>query len=162
VTELNRLLQLLCDAEIPFVIVGGFAGMLHGSSLVTRDLDVCALLTTEIVEKLRHGLRELNPTHRFTPERPSFLKDTDDNAGWKNLYLQTDIGPVDILSSITGVGDFERVNSSAITIQLFGRDIRVISIEDLISAKETLGREKDRLAAKELRAIKERIDRNKG
>ena len=29
-------------AEIDFVIVGGFAATLHGSSLVTRDLDVCA------------------------------------------------------------------------------------------------------------------------
>ena len=27
--------------------------MLHGSSLVTRDLDVCALLTAENIEKLR-------------------------------------------------------------------------------------------------------------
>lgn len=46
-TQLNHLLQRLCDAEIDFVIVGGFAGILHGSSLVTRDLDVCAVLTGE-------------------------------------------------------------------------------------------------------------------
>ena len=39
-TQLNQLIQRLSDAEIDFVIVGGFAGMLHGSSLVTRDLGV--------------------------------------------------------------------------------------------------------------------------
>jgi molybdopterin-guanine dinucleotide biosynthesis protein len=43
VIDINRLLQRLCDAEIDFVIVGGFAATLHGSSLVTRDLDVCAI-----------------------------------------------------------------------------------------------------------------------
>jgi predicted nucleotidyltransferase len=157
VTELNRLLQLLSDADIPFVIVGGFAGVLHGSSLVTRDIDVCAVLTEENVSKLRQALRELNPTHRFTPQRLSFLSETGDNAGWQNLYLQTEIGPIDILSSITGVGDFERVNAGAISVELFGRQIRVIGIDDLIAAKEALGRDKDKLAAKELRAIKERM-----
>lgn len=71
--ELNRLFELLCDAEIDFVIVGGFAAVLHGSTMVTRDLDVCAILTTETVEKLRTALAALNPVHRLTPQKLSFL-----------------------------------------------------------------------------------------
>jgi hypothetical protein len=51
VSDINRLLQRLCDAEIDFVVVGGFAAMLHGSSHLTRDLDVCAVLTHESVAK---------------------------------------------------------------------------------------------------------------
>ncbi|MBX5462311.1 MAG: hypothetical protein IRZ28_14620 [Steroidobacteraceae bacterium] len=47
--QLHRLIDRLRDADIDFVIVGGFAGMLHGSTLVTRDLDVCAVLTSETV-----------------------------------------------------------------------------------------------------------------
>jgi hypothetical protein len=43
-----------------------------------------------------------------------------------------------------------------VEVELFGNRVRVISIEDLITAKEALGREKDLLAAKELRAILER------
>lgn len=72
-TELNRLLQRLCDSDIPFVIVGGFAGMLHGSSLVTRDIDLCAVLTDETVARFRTALIDLKPVHRFTPQRLSFL-----------------------------------------------------------------------------------------
>lgn len=155
-TELNRLLQCLSDAEIDFVIVGGFAAMLHGSALLTRDLDVCAVLTDETVAKLRDALREQNPTHRFTSQRLSFLDNPDPGVPLKNLYLQTQLGPVDFLTSITGVGDFQRVRRSSIEIELFGKRCRVISIEDLISAKEALGRDKDRLAAKELRAIQEK------
>jgi hypothetical protein len=41
----------------------------------------------------------------------------------------------------------------SIEIQLFGSKCRVISAEDLIKAKETLGREKDRAVARELQAI---------
>ena len=155
-TKLNQLLQRLCDAEIDFVIVGGFAGILHGSSLVTRDLDVCAVLTGENVAKLREVLRELKPMHRMTSPKLSFLDHADRDNTLKNLYLQTELGPVDLLSSITGVGDFPRVRESSIEMELFGRRCRVISLEDLIRAKEALGREKDLLAAKALRAIAEK------
>jgi hypothetical protein len=61
------------------------------------------------------------------------------------------------LSSILGVGDFERVRAGSIEIELLGRRCRVISLENLIQAKEALGREKDLLAVKELRAIREKL-----
>jgi len=156
VTELNRLLQRLCDAEVDFVIVGGFAAMLHGSSLLTRDLDVCAVLTADNLEKLREVFRELHPMHRLTPQRLSFLDNPGPGVDLKNLYLQTDLGPLDLLSSIAGVGDYERVRAASIEVDLFGQHVRVISIDDLIKAKEALGREKDWLAVKELRAIIEK------
>ena len=70
-----------------------------------------------------------------------------------NLYLQTDVGMVDILTSIKGVGDFQRLRATAEELEVDGRCIRVIALEDLITAKEAMGRDKDLLTAKELRAI---------
>ncbi len=153
---LSQLLQCLCDADVDFVIVGGFAALLHGSTLVTRDLDVCAVLSHQDVAKLREALRDLNPTHRLTPQRLSFLTNPDPGVEVRNLYLETELGAIDILSSVLGVGDFERVRATSTEIDVFGRRCRVISIDDLILAKETLGREKDLLAAKELRAIRDK------
>jgi hypothetical protein len=153
VTELNRLLQRLCDADIDFVIVGGFAAVLHGSSLLTRVLDVCAILTDSNVAKLREAFSDLHPTHRLTTQRLSFLDPPDSGVPLKNIYLQTDLGAVDILGSIMGVGTFERVRQGAIEVELFGRKICVMGVDDLIVAKEALGRDKDKLAVKELRAI---------
>jgi hypothetical protein len=46
----------------------------HGSSQVTRDLEICAVLTEETVELLRRALAEWNPRHRMTPQRLSFLQ----------------------------------------------------------------------------------------
>lgn len=151
---LSELLQRLCDADVDFVVVGGFAALIHGSTLVTRDLDICAVLSQEDVAKLREALRELNPTHRLTPQRLSFLTNPDAGIPVQNLYLETELGTVDILSSVLGVGDFERVRAGSVELQLFGRPCRVISLDDLIRAKEALGREKDLLAVKELRAIR--------
>jgi hypothetical protein len=152
-TELNRLLQRLCDADIDFVIVGGFAAMLYGSSMLTRDLNVCALLTDTSVAKLREKFRDLRPIHRMTPQRPSFLDTPDPGVPLKNIYLQTDLGPLDVLGSIAGIENFEALRKNAVPFNLFGRQVFVISIHDLIKAKEALGRNKDLLVAQELRAI---------
>jgi hypothetical protein len=73
VVQLNRLIERLCDAGIDLVVVDGFAGMLHGSTLVTRDLDVCVVLSAEHVARLREVFRDLRPTHRFSRPKLSFL-----------------------------------------------------------------------------------------
>jgi predicted nucleotidyltransferase len=157
VSDINHLLQRLCDAVVEFVIVGGFAAMLHGSSLLTRDLDVCAVLTRENVSKLREILGDLHPAHRLTSQKLSFLDNPGPDVDVRNLYLQTDFGPVDFLSSISGVGDFDSVRANSVEVELFGRRCRVMSLDDLIRAKETLGRDKDIQAVVQLRAIREKL-----
>jgi predicted nucleotidyltransferase len=141
---------------LDFVIVGGFAAITHGSSYLTRDVDICAVLTTENVGRLRAALADWNPKHRMTPQRLSFLAYPAGDQPVNNLYLQTDMGVVDILSSILGVGDFERLKQNAETVEIDGCPYRVMSLNDLITAKEAMGREKDLLTAKELRAIAEK------
>lgn len=152
--SLHRLLERFADANLDYVVVGGYAGVLHGSSLVTNDLDICAVLSPENVEKLRSILADLHPVHRITHQKLSFLDHPTPGTPVSNLYLETDSGIVDVLSSILGVGDYARLRQSAIEVLLFGRRVPVISLDDLIAAKEAVGREKDLLAVKELRAIK--------
>jgi predicted nucleotidyltransferase len=154
-SDLQRLLQRLDETGIGFVLVGGYAAMLHGSSLLTRDVDVCAALTAANIEKLRHALRDLHPQHRLSMPRQSFLDEPAPGTVLNNLYLSTDWGALDLLGSITGVGDYARVARDALEIELFGRRVQVIGLDDLIATKQALGREKDLIAVKELRAIRE-------
>jgi predicted nucleotidyltransferase len=155
--SLGDLLQRLIDSKINFVLIGGYAGVVHGSTMVTRDLDICALITPEQIEKLRACLKEFHPTHRMTPKRLSFLDFPEDTKNVKNIYLETDLGVLDVISEVTGVGDFSRLSSQAIEIALYGRKCKVISVEDLIQAKEAMGRDKDKAVVKELIAIQQRI-----
>lgn len=151
--QLHQLLNRLADAGVDFVVVGGYAAVLHGSAYVTNDVDVCAVLSRENVEKIRGALAGLNPVHRQTHKRVSFLDHPSPGQEVKNLYLETDEGILDILTSVLGVGDFERLRARAVNVPLFGRTCAVISLEDLIAAKEAVGRERDLLTVKELRAI---------
>jgi len=160
--NLHLLLNRLADAGVDFVVVGGFAGVIHGSALVTRDVDVCAVLSAENVARIRAAFAGLNPVHRQTHRLLSFLEHPAPGQPLVNLYLKTDEGIIDILSSILGVGDFERLRARAITMPLFGRVHAVIALDDLIVAKEAVGRERDLLAAKELRAIAAKRAQNEG
>jgi predicted nucleotidyltransferase len=146
--DFSQLLKRLSDAGLDFVIVGGYAAISHGSSYLTRDVDICAVLTDENIAKLRHALADWNPKHRMTPEKLSFLTHPPAGHSLNNIYLQTDRGVVDILSSVPGVGDFVRLKSQAEELEVDGQRYRVISLGDLIAAKEALGREKDLLTAK--------------
>lgn len=149
----SQLLQRLADAGLDFVIVGGYAAITHGSAYLTRDVDICAVLTEENVARLRQALADWNPKHRMTPQRLSFLTHPPVGQPLNNLYLQTDMGVIDIITSVLGVGDFVRLRDKAEELEVDGRHYRVISLADLIQAKEAMGREKDLLTAKELRAI---------
>ena len=151
---LNQLIHRLIDAKIDFVIIGGYAGVLHGSSYVTRDLDICAVLTPSNIQLLRETLKDLHPQHRMTTRKLSFLEiPREGEPPLQNLYLNTDWGIVDILTNVLGVGDFERLKNTATAMPFQGKTCLVMSLADLIKSKETLAREKDLLVAKELRAI---------
>ena len=110
-------------------------------------------MTSENIELLRKALAEWNPRHRMTPERLSFLKFPKAGEPLHNLYLETDVGVVDILSTVLGVGDFACLKNGAEKFVVDGRVCWVISLPDLIAAKEAISRGKDKLTAVELRII---------
>ncbi len=151
--SLQLLLQRLTDSGVDFVIVGGFAGVLHGSAYVTDDLDICAVLSPETVAKLRSAFADLKPRHRMTHQKLSFLEHPALGQPVANLYLETEAGVIDVLGNVLGLGEYEALSKNAVEVSLYGRMCRVLALEDLIKAKEAMGREKDLLTAKELRAL---------
>lgn len=159
--DLKALLERLLVHEIDFVLIGGFAAVVHGSTLVTQDLDICAAITEPQVAKLREALRDLHPWHRMNRSaRLSFLEHPKDLQGMNNIYLQTDLGILDILSQTQPAGDFEQIKSRSVEISLYGHKCKVISIEDLINVKAAMKRPKDLQAVDELKLIQSKQQRS--
>ncbi|MCB9851105.1 MAG: nucleotidyltransferase [Phycisphaerales bacterium] len=152
-----ELLIRLRDAQVEFVVVGGLAATLHGSAVVTEDVDVCAPLSESNLSRIVDALRDLNPRHRMTPGKVALTLDVKSLAGFKNLYLTTDEGQLDILSEISGVGDATSVRDNSVEMMIRGCAIRVLSIDSLIRAKKALGRPKDIQTAIELEALRSRL-----
>jgi hypothetical protein len=158
-TDFKLLLFKLSENNIDFIVIDGFAAVAYGSSFVTSDLNVCAILSPENIEKLRLALADFHPKHKIANNKPSFLEIPKSIEGINNLYLQTDIGVLDLLSNVTGVGDFLELSKSCIELNIYGHKCKMISIDDLIKAKLALKRPKDLEVAKELATIKERTSK---
>ncbi|MFN3410331.1 MAG: hypothetical protein ACK45B_15160, partial [Limisphaerales bacterium] len=61
------------------------------------------------MHRIEGALKDLHPRHRLTPKKLP-LELTDELCGrLKNLYSTTDLGVLDCLGSVTGVGDFDVV-----------------------------------------------------
>lgn len=74
-------------------------------------------------------LSDIHPLHRISNNKPSFLEIPESLVGINNLYLQTDAGVLDLISNVTGAGNFEDLSKSAIELQIFGRKCEIISID---------------------------------
>jgi len=153
VRTLSQLLERLAEGGIEFVVIGGYAAVLHGSSQVTQDLDICTILTEETVKRLREVLRDFDPRHRMTAQKISFLDEPPVGTQLQNIYLRTSIGVLDIITEVMGVGTYERLRDKAQIVSIGGQAVSLISVDDLIAAKEALARDKDLITARELRLI---------
>jgi predicted nucleotidyltransferase len=153
-SDLPSLLRRLTHASVDFVIVGGYAGIVHGCTYVTQDVDICCDFSPANLLALQRAVLDLHPVHRMTPGRKP-LELTPENAGeFKNLYLDTDLGRLDCLSEIQGIGLYEYVKQASQSVEAEGMQLRVLTIDALIAAKQAMNRPRDREAIHQLKTIR--------
>lgn len=153
--NLAELIRRLIEAQVEFVLVGGFAALSHGVMRSTRDVDICCRFSDANLMRIQKAFADLHPVHFPRTELPLELT-PDFCAHLKNLYLKTDLGRVDCLSEVLGVGDFDEVLKNSVELELPAGKCRVIDIDALIRAKEAMNRDHDRITVKELKEIKKR------
>ncbi|MFN2512667.1 MAG: hypothetical protein ABR568_14755 [Pyrinomonadaceae bacterium] len=149
-------LKLLGEHSVQCVIIGGVAATLYGSTILTNDLDVCYARHTENLERLATALQSVSAKLRNAPPDLPFILDAETLRRGLNFTFTTDVGSLDLLGEVRGVGFYEDTLSGAIMYELFGYSFPVLEIEKLILAKRTAGRAKDMVALPELEAIQER------
>jgi len=148
-------LRLLGEYRVDCVIVGGVAAAIHGSSLLTSDLDVCYARDSANLKRLAEALQSVHARLRNAPEGLPFILDAETLRRGLNFTFATDIGDLDLLGEVRGIGHFEAVVTDSLTVELFGYRFAVMDIGKLILAKRAAGRPKDLVALPELEAIQE-------
>jgi hypothetical protein len=148
-------LEFLGSHDIHCVIVGGVAATLHGSMIPTTDLDVCYSRTTENLVRLASALHSVNARLRNAPPNIPFLLDAETLRKGLNFTLVTDVGDLDLLGEVRGIGFYGEALAGALSFQVLGYEFKVIPLDKLILAKRTAGRPKDLIAVVELEAILE-------
>lgn len=158
---LTEILKRLHDAKVEFSLIGGLASRHYGVTLVTENVDICARFTPENLRRIESAFKDFHPRHRLAANKLP-LELTDELCeSLKNMYLQTDLGILDCLSQVAGVGDFDAVlRQSELKEFPFGR-CYLLKIDALIQAKQAAGRRQDLIAVAQLQAIKEKNEQQK-
>lgn len=153
--DFSDIIQRLIQAEVDFVLVGGLAAVTHGSSMTTQDIDICCDFSASNLLKLQGALKGIHPVHRMS-NKPLPLQLTEEScASLKNIYLETDIGQLDCLGTILGLGDFQTVKRQSESIEIDAHPCRILRIEALIAAKKAMGRPKDIETIRHLEVIRQ-------
>ena len=150
--NLSELTRRLIASQVEFVLVGGFAAVAHGVMLVTLDVDICCRFNEPNLMRIQEAFADLHPVHRSRPDLALQLT-PEQCAVLKNLHLKTDLGVVDCLGEVLGVGNFDAVLENSVEVELPGGLCRIIDIEALIRAKEAMNRDHDRITVKHLKEI---------
>jgi len=142
-TDFGKLLRVLADGEVDFVVIGAVALVVHGSARVTRDLDVCYSRTPDNLQRLSAALLPLAPTLRGAPDGLPFTLDAGTIQSGLNFTLTTTAGDIDLMGEVTGLGGYATVRRLSVAMRLYDRSIQVLSLDGLERAKRAAGRLKD-------------------
>jgi hypothetical protein len=156
VTDVQRLLDALSAAGVDFVVVGGVALVLRGSSRLTLDLDLCYARDRDNLRRLAAALAPYHPHLRGAPRDLPFLWDERALSSGLNFTLTTDLGDLDILGEIAGVGGYAQVSAGSSELVVGDTRIRVMDLDALERSKRAAGRAKDLLDLAEIAEIRRR------
>ena len=159
-----EILSQLHDHHVDFVIVGGVAAALHGSSRVTFDLDVVPNLTEKSWQAAVDLLWSLGARPRI-PESLERIRDIDQVRGWQRdkgmlaLNFRTPDGSTEVDLLVSESDQFASLRERAVKVTIDQRTFFVASIDDLIAMKRHPGRPQDLLDIAQLQEIQKRLER---
>ncbi|MDQ6893311.1 MAG: hypothetical protein M3167_11625 [Acidobacteriota bacterium] len=154
-----RALQTLVRHRVRFVVIGGFAGRLWGSTTVTNDLDVCYARDRKNLKALSGALQELGAALRGAPDGLPFRPDAETLSSGDHFTFTTNAGNLDCLGDPAGSRGFMDLIAGAEPMKLDSVEVAVASLDDLIRLKRAAGRPKDLVELEILGALKEEIEK---
>lgn len=145
--------QTLTDAGVEFAIIGGWSAIMHGSAHLTNDLDLCYSRNPENLRRLALALAPYHPRPAGFPRELPFVWDDRTLHGGTVFTLDTDLGRIDLLAEVAGLGDWNEIRKVCVRLPAFGREVWTLDLPSLIRSKRAAGRPKDLLVLPELESL---------
>ncbi len=135
--DFKDFLQALNNSEVDYILVGGYAVILHGYERVTGDMDIWVRCTVENYKKLAHAFYAFGMP-MFDMSLQNFLN----VEGWDVFRFGRKPVAIDIMTKVKGLDFEEAYKKSQIRI-IDNIPVRLIHYHHLITAKKEAGRSKD-------------------
>jgi hypothetical protein len=154
--EFRQLLGPLIELGVDFVLIGGQAGISHGSTYPSYDLDVVYSRDHDNITRLVAALEKIGVRLRGAPPDLPFQLDARTIENGASFTFETPYGDLDVLADAAGMRSYEALKSESVQREVFGHQVRVASIDNLIAMKKAAGRTKDKLMVEEYIVIADR------
>lgn len=157
-----RICSVLVEENVDFVVLGGFAAVVRGSSLPTQDIDVVPSRERSNLDRLGRALTRINAKIRISGDSVPTRIDGGFLANLPHmLNLVTDFGEMDLTFTPAGsAGDFDGWRRSATLEEIEdGLLVLVASLDDIIDSKRAANRPKDQMALPYLESLQDEIRR---
>jgi hypothetical protein len=148
-----RAVQSLTDAGVEFAIIGGWSAIMHGSAHLTNYLDLCYSRNSDNLRRLALALAPYHPRPADFPRELPFVWDERSLHGGTVFTLDTDLGRIDLLAEVAGLGGWDEIRNGLVQLPAFGREVWTLDLPSLIRAKGAAGRVKDLLVLPELESL---------
>jgi hypothetical protein len=142
----QRLLTVLADHGVEFVLIGAMTARLHGFPRLTAGADITPARDPENLERLAAALQKLDArifTEAF-PEGIAFDVSAKALARAEIWNLVTVAGRLDLVFTPAGTTGYADLAPSAVLFHLFGSTLRAARLEDILRSKEAADRPQDR------------------
>ena len=160
-----RICEILNEENVDYVVVGGFAAVVRGSPLPTRDIDIVPLRTADNLERLARALSRMNAEIRTAGDSVPTRIDGPFLANMPfMLNLVTDFGEMDLTFSPAGrAGGYDGWRAGA-TLETVSEGLTVVvaSLDDVIDSKRSANRAKDHLSLPYLESLRDELRRQAG
>jgi predicted nucleotidyltransferase len=155
IASLEQVARLMQQNGVRYIVIGGWAAIVHGAARTTNDIDVVYARDRDNLLNLVTALTSHQPYLRGAPPGLPFKWDERTIQAGLNFTLTTTLGDLDLLGEVVGGGTYEELLPFSEELEAFGVRCRFVTLEKLIYLKRAAGRPKDLEAIAELEAILE-------
>lgn len=139
---------------IRFVVIGGVAATIQGSARFTNDIDFCYDTSPENVERFAARLSHWNAYLRGVERGLPFVMDARAFRITPVMTLTTDVGDIDVMDIVPGVGRYEDAIRKSDKIAIGRVEFLSLTLDALIASKRAVRRPRDVEHLIELEALR--------
>src|SRR5215213_7762963 len=130
----ERILGACEEHGVRYVLIGGFAAVIHGSPYVTTDVDLVPAEDAENLQRLAAALRSIHAKVWSEAEPAGLAFDVSASAlaGAPVWNLVTDHGRLDLIFVPAGTSGYDDLARDARHLRILGVGVDVASLADVV------------------------------
>ncbi len=140
---IRKVVGALDAARVPWVLVGGYALVLHGVVRGTVDIDIAITLDADVFRRCEAALKSIGLAPRLPVTADEVFHFREEYIANRNLLAWSFYNPANPLEMVDVLIGEDAGAMETVEVEAFGMTLNVAAIGELIAMKRKAGRAQD-------------------